>query len=104
MQTPDISRTRAIFRTLIYSGPQVDSQPSQTSAIERFTKIMQFLFAHFPNMVNFVISETGRNNVELVFNILAYSDLIRHIQELSSDIQALSEAYVTLVYSEPWYI
>ena len=55
-------------------------------------------------MANFVISETGRNNVELVFNILAYSDLIRHIQELSSDIQALSEAYVTLVYSEPWYI
>ena len=50
------------------------------------------------------LSETGRNKVELVFNILGYSDISEHIQELSTDIQAHSEACVTLVYSEPWNI
>ena len=39
-----------------------------------------------------------------VFNTLAYSNKIMHIQELSRDIQAHSEASVTLVYSETWHI
>ena len=50
------------------------------------------------------LSETGRNKVELVFNILRYSDISGHIQELSTDIQTHSEACVTWVYSEPWNI
>ena len=43
IQKPSISRTRPIFRTLLYSRSQVYSKPSQTSAIESFTKIMQIL-------------------------------------------------------------
>ena len=55
-------------------------------------------------MVNSNVSDTGSNKVKLVFNILAYSDIIRHIQDLSRDIQAQSEVCVTPVYSKPWYI
>ena len=43
------------------------------------------------------LSEIGRNKVELVFNILAYSDIIKHIQDLSRDIQTYLAACVTLV-------
>ena len=39
-----------------------------------------------------------------VLNILAYSDIIMHIQELSRDIKAHAEACVTLVYSEPLHV
>ena len=33
--------------SLVYSGPQANSQPSQTSGIEHFTKLMQVLFCTF---------------------------------------------------------
>ena len=55
-------------------------------------------------MTNWNLSKTGWNKVELVFSILAYSNIIRHIQELSRDIQTHSEAWVILVYSEPLHI
>ena len=55
-------------------------------------------------MRNSDLSETARNKVELVFNILEYSDIIMPIWELSRDIQAYSEACVTPVYSKSWYI
>ena len=64
---------------------------------------------YFLNMANCNLSETGRNKVELVLNILAYSN-IKHIQKLSRDIQTHSEACVALLYLEalhiqnPWYI
>ena len=38
-------------------------------------------------MANSDLHETGRNEIELVFNILAYSDIITHIQKLSRHIQ-----------------
>ena len=78
IQNADIFGTRAIFKTLVFSGLQVYSQPSQTSAIENFTKIIQILFCtFFSNMANSEINETGHNKVELVFNILAYSGMIQ---------------------------
>ena len=52
-------------------------------------------------MENSFLSEAGRNNIELVLNIFAFSDINKHIEELSRDIQIHSEACVTLVYSEP---
>ena len=55
-------------------------------------------------MANYNYSETGHRKVELVLNILAYLNIIRHIQELSRDIQIHSEVYVTLEYSEPLHI
>ena len=56
-------------------------------------------------MANCELSESGSVKVELVFNILLYSDITMHIWELSRDIQEHSETvYVTLVYSKPWYI
>ena len=62
-------------------------------------------FLHiFPSMANSDLQENGRNKVELLFNILAYSVITRHIQEVSRDITAHSEACVTPVHSEPWYI
>ena len=62
-------------------------------------------FLHiFLNIANSDLHETHCNNVELVFNILAYSVITRHIQEVSRDIMPHSQACVTLVYSEPWYI
>ena len=51
-------------------------------------------------MANCYLSETGHNKVELVFNILTYSDVIRHIKDLSRNIQTHSKGYVTPVYSE----
>ena len=57
---------------------------------------------NFSNMANSDLQETGPNKVKLVFNILAYSVITRHIQEVS--ITAHSETCVNLVYSEPWYI
>ena len=59
---------------------------------------------YFSNMANYNYSETGHRKVELVLNILAYLNIIRHIQELSRDIQIHSEVYVTLEYSEPCHI
>ena len=61
------------------------------------------LLHYFWNMENSFLSEAGRNNVELVLNIFAFSDINKHIEELSRDIQIHSEACVTLVYSEPWH-
>ena len=58
----------------------------------------------FYTIFKYGISKTSRNKVELVFNILAYSDIIRYIQDLPRDIQTHSEACVTLVYSEAWHI
>ena len=55
-------------------------------------------------MGNCNLSETGCNKIKLLFSILASSDIIRYIQELTRDIQTHSEVCVTLVYSEPWYI
>ena len=55
-------------------------------------------------MANSEIHEIGHNKIKLVFNILVYSDKIRHIQEWSRDIKAHSEVCVTPEYSEPWYI
>ena len=92
---------RAIFRTLEYSESQAYWQPCETYAIERFTNIMKILFC---TIFWICYSETGRSKIELVLNILAYSNIIRHIQELSRDIQTHSEACITLVYSEPLHI
>ena len=58
----------------------------------------------FSNMANSEIHEIGHNKIELVFNILLYSDKITHIQEWSRDIKTHSEVCVTPEYSEPWYI
>ena len=59
----------------------------------------------FLKIANCNLSETGRNKVELVLNILVYSDIIRHIQELSRDIiQIHSESCVILLYSESLHI
>ena len=54
-------------------------------------------------MANFDLHETGRNKVDLVFNILAHSDIIKYFQNLSRNIKAHSEACVTPVYSKSWY-
>ena len=48
-------------------------------------------------MANSDLQETGPNTV-------AYSVKARHIQEVSRDITAHSEACVTPVYSKTWYI
>ena len=101
IQNHGMLTTRAIFRTLEYSESQAYWQPCETYAIERFTNIMKILFC---TIFWICYSETGRSKIELVLNILAYSNIIRHIQELSRDIQTHSEAWVILVYSEPWYI
>ena len=62
-------------------------------------------FLHiFSSTANSDLQENGRNKIELLFNILAYSVITRHIQEVSRDITAHSEACVTPVHSEPWYI
>ena len=71
-------------------------------------------FALFSNIAICDLSETGRSKVELLFSIVEYSGIIRHIQKLSRDIQTHLEACVTSVYSEPifrtlayselWYI
>ena len=58
----------------------------------------------FLNMAKSDLQENGHNKVELLFNILTYSVITGHIQEVSRDITANSEAYVTPVYSEPWFI
>ena len=110
------------FRTLVYTEPwHVYNQSHiQNPGIFRISSILTTLrnlcdralyeynvnsFLHyFLNMANSNLSETGRNKVELVLNILAYSNIIRHIQELSRDIQTHSEACITLVYSEPLHI
>ena len=55
-------------------------------------------------MANCDLSDTTRNKIKLVFNILAFSDMIKSILELSSDIQAHSLAFVNPVYSKPWQI
>ena len=55
-------------------------------------------------MANCYLSETGHNKVNLMSNILAYSEKIRHIMELSRDIQTHSEGCVTPVCPEPWNI
>ena len=55
-------------------------------------------------MVNCDLSETNDNKVELVFNILAYSNIIRYLKKISRDIQTYSEGRVIPVYSEPQYI
>ena len=55
-------------------------------------------------MANYNLSETSRNKVDLLFNILAYSDKARHILELCRGIHVLKEPYVTLIYSESCYI
>ena len=52
-------------------------------------------------MANCDLSETSRSKVKLVFKILPYSDIIKHIKELSMDIQTHSEGWVILVYSDP---
>ena len=100
---PAIFRTRPIFRTLVYSEWQVYSQPSQTHR-EFYENNANSFFYIFSNTANSDLHETGRNNVELVSNILAYSVITRHIQEVFGDITAHSEACVTPVHSEPWYI
>ena len=55
-------------------------------------------------MTNCDLSETIWDNIKLVFNIRAYSLIIKHIQELSRDIQVHSEASVNPVYWEYWHI
>ena len=37
-------------------------------------------------------------------HIQTYSDMIKHIEEIFTHIQAYLEPCVTLKYSEPWYI
>ena len=111
-----------IFRTLVYSEPwHIQNQSHiQNPGIFRTSGIFTTLsnicdrefyennansFLHlFSNMANSEIHEIGHNKIELVFNILVYSDIIRHIQEWSRDNKAHSEVCVTPVYSEPWYI
>ena len=51
-------------------------------------------------MINCDLSETTHDNIKLVVNILAESHIIKHIQELSRDIQVYSEASVNPAYSE----
>ena len=101
IQNHGMFTTRAILRTLEYSESQACWQPCETYAIERFTNIMKILFC---TIFWICYSETGRSKIELVLNILAYSNIIRHIQELSRDIQTHSESCVILVYSEPLHI
>ena len=48
-------------------------------------KQCKFFFALFSNMANCDLIETTRNKMKLVFNILAFSDMIKSIQELSRD-------------------
>ena len=55
-------------------------------------------------MTNGKLSETIRDNIKLVFNILAQSHIIKRIYELFRDIQVHSEASVNPVYSEPSHI
>ena len=55
-------------------------------------------------MGNCDLSKTGRNKVEIVFNILAYSNKTKYLQELSRDIQAHSKTCLIPVYSESWHI
>ena len=55
-------------------------------------------------MGNCNLSETGRNKVEIVFNILAYSNKSKCLWELSRDIQAHSKTCLIPVYSESWHI
>ena len=71
---------------------------------ESITKILQIIFCTIFQYGKLHLSETTGTKIELVFSILAYSDIIKHIHELSRDIQAHSEASVTPIYSEPWYI
>ena len=55
--------------------------------------------------MNFLSSDLVKFwNCKIVVSILASSDIIRHILDLSRDIQPVSEACVTLLYPEPWYI
>ena len=62
-------------------------------------------FLHiFSSTANSDLQENGRKKIELLFNILTYSVITRHIQEVSRDITAHSEACLTPVHSEPWYI
>ena len=133
IQNPGISSTVAyseswhiqnpgVFRILVYTEPWYVYNQSHIEApgIFRISSILTTLpnlcdralyennanssLHYFLNTSNFNLSETGRNKVELALNILAYSNIIRHIQELPRDIQTHSEPCVTLVYSEPWYI
>ena len=116
------------FKTLVYTEPwhAYNQSDIQNPGIFRISSILTTLrnlcdralyeynansFLHyFLNMASCNLSETDRNKVELVLNILAYSNIIKHFQELSRDIQTHSEACVTLVYSESepypehWYI
>ena len=55
-------------------------------------------------MTNGDLSETIRDNIKLVFNILAQSHIIKHIQKLSRNIQVHSVDSVNPVYSEPSHI
>ena len=93
IQNPGIFRTSSIFTTLSNIWDREFYENNANSFLHLFS-----------NMVNSEINETGHNKVELVFNILAYSDIIRHFQEWSRDIKAHSEVCVTPVYSEPWYV
>ena len=55
-------------------------------------------------MTNCDLNETTLNNNKLVFNILAYSHIIKHIKELPRDIQVHLESSVNPVYSQPLHI
>ena len=108
------------FRILVYKEPWYVYNQSHIEApgIFRISSILTTLpnlcdralyennssLHYFLNISNFNLSQTGRNKVELALNILAYSNIINHIQEWSRDIQTHSEPCVTLVYSESWYI
>ena len=104
IQNAGIFRSRAILSTLVYWVSEAYSSPCQASAVERFTKTMQTLFCTFSNKRNRDLSETTRNNIKLVFNILAFSDIIRYIEELSSDIKEHSVACLNPVYWNSWQI
>ena len=55
-------------------------------------------------MSNGELSETIWDNIKLVFNILTYSHIIKHIKELPRDIQVHLEASVNPVYSQLFHI
>ena len=114
------------FRTLVYTEPwHVYNQSHiQNRGIFRISSILTTLqilcdralyeynansFLHyFSNMANCNLSETGRNKIELVLNIVAYSNypgIFRHIQKPVWPWYIQNPCiFRTLIYSEPCYI
>ena len=45
-----------------------------------------------------------QTDIGIFVHIPTYSGLLRHIQELFRHIEAYSEPFVTVAYSEPWLI